>query len=142
MFKQTKKANQRQSAPFEIIAIVGAFDLSPNVPNLHFCTFSFFCKHQQTLVSLSNMYFFKNVQSRQGLDLGEYALNYKMLANSMKTMSKCLPNVIQCHPNKNKRKSLRCQFILFYSIFQRFYLRIAAIGQMPNQWKCISKLIR
>jgi len=42
MFKQTKKANQRQSAPFEIIAIVGAFDLSPNVPNLHFCTFSFF----------------------------------------------------------------------------------------------------
>ena len=95
MFKRTKKANQRQTAPVEIIAIVGAFDLLPNVPNLHFCTFSFFCKHQQTLVSLSNMYFFENVQSQYGLDLGEHSLNYKMMANSIKTMSKCLPIVIQ-----------------------------------------------
>jgi len=42
MFMQTKKANQRQSAPVEITVIVGVFDLSPNMPNLHFCTFSFF----------------------------------------------------------------------------------------------------
>ena len=112
MFKRTKKANQRQTAPVEIIAIVGAFDLLPNVPNLHFCTFSFFCKHQQTLVSLSNMYFFKNVQSQYGLDLGEHVLNYKMIANSMKL---CL-NVCRMSFNaiqmKIKRKSLRCQLIL------------------------------
>ena len=44
---------------------------------------------------------FQNVQSQYGLDLGEHALNYKMMANSMKTMSKWLPNVIQCHPNEN-----------------------------------------
>ena len=163
-----------------------------------FLHFLIFCKHQQTLVSLSNMYFFKNVQSQNGRDLGtvsqkkllfffycpnylappplpliwtacitffesqcdktfgqgspppspspnwprvhldkiqknsyffsrdrplgEHTLNYKMLANSMKTMSKCLPNVIQCHPNKNKRKSLRCLFILFYCQSFRYFI--------------------
>ena len=101
MFKRTKKANQRQTAPVEIIAIVGAFDLLPNVPNLHFCTFSFFCKHQQTLVSLSNMYFIKNVKTQYGLDLGEHALNYKVMAmaNSIKNYVKMFA---ECHSMQYK----------------------------------------